>query len=271
MGAPRAIGLSIVALVSALLGCNAGPNVGPPKAAAARTSASSASRPPAAQVAPIQAVAVDLSLVSDPSANLAGQVLVFVPETTLATPELVVTDTTGAIVSKIDTVTAVPGGIAFRGPSPTSKPLVYRVTGTRNGQQTASGAIDASPLVAGQSPGALITSPATSLDPRTAPGAAIGTSVDWTDVGAPGGYLVVLTMRSSTGSANVDREVWAVEVPKGTTAWTPGVKVPTTLIAGPAPLTSKTLYMVSVVSLDVHGWGIASSSASLAPSWFMTP
>jgi hypothetical protein len=90
-------------------------------------------------------------------------------------------------------------------------------------------------------------------------------------VGAPGGYLVVLTMRSSTGAANVDRQVWAVEVAKGTTSWTPGAKVPTTLIAGPAPLTAKTLYMVSVVSLDTHGWGVASSTASLAPSWFETP
>ena len=269
MGEKR--GLAIVALVYSLLGCNAGPNVGPPKAAARTTGTSSASKPPVASAAPIQAVAVDLSLVSDPSSNLSGQVLVFVPETALATPELVVTDTTGAIVSKIDTVTAVPGGIAFRGPSPTSKPLVYRVTGTRNGQQTASGAIDASPLVAGQSPGSLITSPATSLAPQTAPAAAVGTSVGWTDVGAVGGYLVVLTMRSSTGAANVDREVWAVEVPKGTTSWTPGAKVPVTLIAGPAPLTAKTLYMVSVVSLDAHGWGVASSSASLAPGWFTTP
>jgi hypothetical protein len=264
MDAKRAISIGILGMVYALAGCGPGPSTknSPPFNPLTTT-------PPGGKAfvpAPLQAVALDVSLVSD--ATPGTQVLVLASDPTLTSPLLVVTDTTGAIVTRVGTVTTLTSGLAFHAPAPKTKPLVYQVSGRRSGLATVSNTITGKPFVAGAAPSALLQSPATGLAPTTAPAAQPETAITWTDVGAPGGYIVVLTAKSPT---NVDTEEWIVELAKGTSTWTPGGSVESSFLSGPAPLSSKTLYMVSVVSMDLQGWGTASSSSAGAPSFFTTP
>ncbi len=264
MDAKHAISIGILGMVYALAGCGPGGTTkdSPPFNPLTTT-------PPGGKAfapAPLEVVALDVSLVSDGTPG--SQVLVLASDPTLTSPLLVVTDTTGAIVTRVGAVSTLTSGLAFHAPAPVTKPLVYQVSGRRSGLPTISNAVTGRPLAAGAAPSAMIQSPATGLAPATAPAAQPGTAITWTDVGAPGGYAVVLTAQSAS---NVNTQEWIVELAKGSSTWTPGGSVEAAFLSGPAPLSPKTLFMVSVVSIDAQGWGIASSSSAGAPSFFTTP